>query len=83
MRYLGRQDDILVINVHPKNKVAQLAIRCPKSCEAYIKHVMVVWRRSVPLKRSIENHVPPIGASISRICSIMAGFCLAGASSRP
>lgn len=43
-----------------KKKVAWLAIRLPaKFCDAYIKQVMIVRLRSVPLKRSKRLGLPP------------------------
>lgn len=58
-----------------KKNVAWFAMRLPaKFCEAYIKQVMVVRLRSVPLNRSSRLGVPPNLASISTVRSIMASF---------
>lgn len=64
-------------NLRSKKNVAWLAIRLPaKFCEAYIKQVMVVRLRSVPLNKSSRVGVPPSLASISTVRSIMASFSL-------
>ena len=56
-----------------KKKVAWLAIRFPaKFCDAYIKQVMIVRLKSVPLTRSRRVGAPPKLASISTVRSIIA-----------
>lgn len=56
-----------------KKKVAWLAIKLPaKFCDAYIRQVMMVRLKSVPLRRSRRLGSSPILASISTVRSIMA-----------
>ena len=66
------------VYLRSKKKVAWLAIKLPaKFCDAYIKQIIIVRRKSVPLKRSRIPGLPPIWASISTVRCTMANVCWA------